>query len=101
MNTEQESQGLFYRMILSTFAACWVFGLPSMLLAVGMGFEFSYSTSNKKEVADRVVNGFSGALVGLTGGFMGILAYFVIVKTVLWVTGIEIGDVHIIRTLEE
>ena len=57
MKKEQEIQGFWTRVILATFAACWLFGIASSLLAFGMGFENGYLTSDKVGVAERVGHG--------------------------------------------
>lgn len=53
---------------LATFAACWLFGIASSLLAFGMGFENGYLTLDKEGVAERVGHGFIGGFVGFLGG---------------------------------
>jgi hypothetical protein len=101
MKTEQAVEGFWPRVILATFAACWFFGVASSLLAFGMGFENGYLTSDKEGVAERIWHGFIGGFVGFLGGWSGILAFVLVVKVVLWTTGIEIGDVSFFGHLQE
>lgn len=101
MKSEQEIPGLLPRVILATFAASWFFGPASLLLAFGMGFESGYTTSNNKEVADRVGHGFVGGFIGVLAGFMGVLAFVLVVDLVSWTTGIHIRDTSFIGRLKQ
>ena len=60
MKPEQEIQGFSPRVILDTFATCWLFGIESLLLGFGMGFEAGYLTSDEE--------GVSGEACGLNYG---------------------------------
>lgn len=95
MRVEQDFQGLVPRVILATFAASWLFGAASLLIAFGMGFESGYSTSDKNDVADSVGHGFAGGFVGVLAGFVGIIAFILVVELVSWTTGIQIRDVSL------
>jgi hypothetical protein len=101
MKSKDVTKGFLPRVVLVTFAACWLFGTGSLLLAFGMGFEVAYLTSDEEGVSERVWQGFTGGFVGLLGGFIGALAFVLVVKLVAWITGFEIGDISFIEHWHE